>query len=238
MGDDIEVQAGNKPLSSEASIMADAINANVGASSPASLEKTSSSVDTPINSDSAPASPAKSSSASEHHHNDMAEMERRASAVQDLARSYSRVSGAPNDNPFLAGKDSPLNPNSENFNARKWAEAMVNMEGTSYRSAGVCFQDLNVHGYGETIDCQHDVLSAWRSLESVVRKVAGGGRRRRIDILRNFDGLVRSGEMLAVLGPPGSGCSTFLKTIAGEMNGIYADDAAYFNYQGTSKPVQ
>src|SRR5690606_30070578 len=121
----------------------------------------SSSVDTPINSDSAPASPVKTSSANEDYHDDMLEMERRASAVQDLARSYSRMSGAPNDNPFLAGEDSPLNPNSESFNARKWAKAMVSMEGPSYRSAGVCFQALNVHGYGETTDCQQDVLSAW-----------------------------------------------------------------------------
>lgn len=32
-----------------------------------------------------------------------------------------------------------------------------------------------------------------------------------------------------------SGCSTFLKTIAGEMNGIYVDDNSYLNYQGTQR---
>lgn len=30
-----------------------------------------------------------------------------------------------------------------------------------------------------------------------------------------------------------SGCSTLLKTLAGEMNGIYLDDASHLNYQGT-----
>jgi hypothetical protein len=29
-----------------------------------------------------------------------------------------------------------------------------------------------------------------------------------------------------------SGCTTFLKTIAGEMNGIHMSDDAYINYQG------
>lgn len=29
-----------------------------------------------------------------------------------------------------------------------------------------------------------------------------------------------------------SGCSTLLKTLAGEMNGIYLDDASHLNYQG------
>jgi ABC-type multidrug transport system ATPase subunit len=38
--------------------------------------------------------------------------------------------------------------------------------------------------------------------------------------------------MLVVLGPPGSGCTTFLKTIAGDYNGIFMDDSSYFNYQG------
>src|SRR5687768_15451219 len=38
--------------------------------------------------------------------------------------------------------------------------------------------------------------------------------------------------MLVVLGPPGSGCSTFLKSIAGETNGIYIDDSTYMNYHG------
>jgi ATP-binding cassette, subfamily G (WHITE), member 2, PDR len=45
----------------------------------------------------------------------------------------------------------------------------------------------------------------------------------KIQILRDFDGLVESGEMLVVLGRPGSGCSTFLKTISGEAHGFTVD---------------
>jgi ATP-binding cassette subfamily G (WHITE) protein 2 (PDR) len=104
------------------------------------------------------------------------------------------------------------------------------MDGVSYRSTGVCFQQLNVHGYGEATGYQKDVASVWLSLSSVARRVTGGGRQR-IDILRDFNGLVRNGEMLAVLGPPDSSCSTFPKTTAGEMSGIYVDNASYFNYQ-------
>lgn len=32
-----------------------------------------------------------------------------------------------------------------------------------------------------------------------------------------------------------SGCSTLLKTLAGEMNGIYMDDASHLNYQGKDR---
>jgi ATP-binding cassette subfamily G (WHITE) protein 2 (SNQ2) len=38
-------------------------------------------------------------------------------------------------------------------------------------------------------------------------------------ILQGFNGVVRPGEMVLVLGRPGSGCSTFLKTIANQRDG-------------------
>jgi ATP-binding cassette subfamily G (WHITE) protein 2 (PDR) len=60
-------------------------------------------------------------------------------------------------------------------------------------------------------------------------------RKRKVQILKGVDGVLESGEMLVVLGPPGSGCSTFLKTIAGEMNGIYLDEGADLNYRGESR---
>lgn len=34
--------------------------------------------------------------------------------------------------------------------------------------------------------------------------------------------------------PIHSGCSTFLKTLAGEMNGIYRSEESMLNYQGPS----
>ena len=40
--------------------------------------------------------------------------------------------------------------------------------------------------------------------------------------------------MLVVLGPPGSGCTTFLKTIAGEMSGLELDLESEINYMGLS----
>ena len=38
--------------------------------------------------------------------------------------------------------------------------------------------------------------------------------------------------MLVVLGPPGSGCTTMLKTLAGDRNGIYLDEGSELNYMG------
>lgn len=176
---------------------------------------------------------------------DAREQERRHSLVQALARQYTTQShaagadlgGGANANAFaIASQDeaSPLNPNGPNFNARAWAKAVVNLVaggGHQFRTSGVAFQDLSVYGFGTPTDYQKDVVNVWLEVVGLARRVLGHGKRR-IDILRDFDGVVRKGEMLVVLGPPGSGCSTFLKAIAGDHNGIYMDDKSYFNYQG------
>ncbi|KAG9253600.1 ABC-2 type transporter-domain-containing protein [Emericellopsis atlantica] len=170
-------------------------------------------------------------------------MERRHSAVQRIASRMSQQSAGDlhhdvrslfaNDDP-----DSVLNPASEHFNARSWAKAVAKRateDGTRLRRSGFCFQNLNVFGYGAETDYQKDVGNIWFSLPQMARGLFDKkGGQRRIDILRDFDGVVRNGEMLVVLGPPGSGCSTFLKTIAGETNGIYQDSSSYLNYQGIS----
>jgi len=77
-------------------------------------------------------------------------------------------------------------------------------------------------------------------------------RKRKVQILNGIDGVLESGELLVVLGPPGrfvsphlnwsgpdhqlmiipSGCTTMLKTIAGELNGIYLDESSQLNYRG------
>ncbi|CAK7202027.1 Multidrug resistance protein [Sporothrix eucalyptigena] len=173
-----------------------------------------------------------------------AEMQRRNSAVQALARQYTQqsqasgIAGGAHHNVFLSANEpnSPLNPASENFNGRAWAKAVVDMvsqDGHQFRTSGLSFQDLNVYGYGKPTDYQKDVFNVWLEAAGLARRLVGGGQRR-IDILRNFDGVVRKGEMLVVLGPPGAGCTTLLKTIAGETNGIYVDDKSFFNYQGMS----
>ncbi|KAJ4303905.1 Multidrug resistance protein [Collariella sp. IMI 366227] len=172
---------------------------------------------------------------------DAVEQGRRGSLVQALARQYtsqSNVHVPAGSNVFLASEDenSPLNPNGPYFNARAWAKTLVQNtvpEGHHMRSSGVAFQNLNVHGFGSATDYQKDVVNVWLEAVGLVRKLTGAAKRR-IDILRDFDGLVRKGEMLVVLGPPGSGCSTFLKTIAGDYNGIFIEEQSYFNYQGMS----
>ena len=54
-----------------------------------------------------------------------------------------------------------------------------------------------------------------------------------VHILNNFEGLVKAGEMLVVLGSPGSGCSTLLRCLSGETHGLKIGERSQINYQGT-----
>jgi len=164
---------------------------------------------------------------------------RRDREVLQLARRFTTESTRPGyENPLEAGKDSPLDPHSPNFKARAWAKSFMKLhqrdaEKYPERTAGVAFKNLNVHGYGAATDYQKSVGNIWLEAIGIARRILGVGQRR-IEILKDFDGLVHSGEMLVVLGPPGSGCSTFLKTITGETHGFVVDDKSYLNYQGST----
>ena len=59
----------------------------------------------------------------------------------------------------------------------------------------------------------------------------------KVEILRGCDGLIQRGELPLVLGRPGSGCTTLLKTITGETHGISIGKESQLNYQG-SRPVR
>ncbi|KIX04357.1 uncharacterized protein Z518_05225 [Rhinocladiella mackenziei CBS 650.93] len=160
--------------------------------------------------------------------------------IQRLARQYSRASTSEEGfHPFeAAGADSEVDPNSDNFNGRAWTKAMLRLQKQSGqdnvgRKAGFAFRNLSAFGYTKGSDFQKTVDNYLLAAVDVVRGFLGN-KGRRVDILRNFEGVVQPGEMLVVLGPPGSGCSTFLKTVAGETHGFNLGENSYINYQGIS----
>ncbi|KAJ5082688.1 ABC multidrug transporter C [Penicillium argentinense] len=173
--------------------------------------------------------------------NEIGDEEAVEAEVTRLARHLTRESTrfVDGENTFLDAKeDSALNPHSPNFKARDWMKnllAITSRDPERYpqRQAGVSFRNLSVHGYGSPTDYQKDVFNSVLQIGGLFRMMTGSGKQK-IQILRDFDGLVKSGEMLVVLGRPGSGCSTLLKTLAGEMNGIHKDDKSTMNYQGIS----
>ncbi|KAH7155772.1 ABC-2 type transporter-domain-containing protein [Dactylonectria estremocensis] len=156
--------------------------------------------------------------------------------ILELARRLTTQSHAAPGTLFPLPSDGPLNPNSPDFNARKWAKAFYELrtdtsEGNPPRTTGVAFKNLNVHGFGTDTDFQKSVGNIFLETGTMLKKLLYESQKR-VDILRDVEGVLHSGEMLAVLGPPGSGCSTFLKTLAGDTHGFHIDEAAELNYSG------
>lgn len=96
-------------------------------------------------------------------------------------------------------------------------------EGESAKKVGIVFKNLTVEGVGETVQFVKTLPDAivgtfgpdlYRLLSRFLPFLgaAGGGKRR--TLLHDISGVVRDGEMMLVLGRPGSGCSTFLKAVA------------------------
>lgn len=106
------------------------------------------------------------------------------------------------------------------------------------RHSGVVFRNLTVKGAGLGASLQPTVgdmfLGLPRFLANLFTKgpKAATGKPPVRDLLSNFDGCVRPGEILLVLGRPGSGCSTFLKTFCNQRAG-FVDVLGDVSYGGT-----
>lgn len=133
---------------------------------------------------------------------------------------------------------SHLDPKSPTFDARAWIKALIKLSETDPKAApsrflGVAFKKLSAYGWSTGTESQPTVSNIVVGIMSSLARLVGANRRgKRIDILRDFEGVIEQGELLLVLGPPGSGCSTLLKTLAGETLGFKVSDESYLNYRG------
>ena len=150
----------------------------------------------------------------------------------DIVRSASHAR-AHADVESINDADPSLDPTSPKFDARRWARVLLQAcaqdpERFPRPKAGVAYRNLKVHGFGSPTDYQKDVFNILLQAPLLLLQTLQN-RRRQVPILRGetadvgFDGLVNSGEMLLVLGRPGSGVTTLLKTVAGETSGLELD---------------
>lgn len=158
--------------------------------------------------------------------------------LERLATSRSRARresvAIPEEADAEAGSDPEMDPSSGSFNLLKWLERIIGelrKEGITPSQTGVAFQDLNVSGTGDALQLQQ-TIGSWFQAPLRLGEFFSFGKKPHKTILHGFDGLVRSGELLIVLGRPGSGCSTLLKTMTGELHGLHVDDKSLIHYKG------
>lgn len=137
---------------------------------------------------------------------------------------------------FSKAEASQLSPGTSDFSYQQWVRKVFQDPANSKKSdIGVAYRSLNVFGFGTPTDYQKTFANYPLAYFNRVLMLFRPRQRTRLDILQDVEGLVKSGEMLVVLGRPSSGCSTLLKTLAGQTHGLRVADEAEINYQGDGK---
>ena len=119
-------------------------------------------------------------------------------------------------------------------------------EGKSAKQIGVLYKNLTVKGIGASMMFTKTLPDAimgtfgpdlYQLVTRFVPKLRFGKGPPVKNLINDFSGALRAGEMMLVLGRPGSGCSTFLKVIANQRD-TYASVEGEVNYGGISAEKQ
>ncbi|KAL1796346.1 hypothetical protein ACET3X_004886 [Alternaria dauci] len=104
-------------------------------------------------------------------------------------------------------------------------------DGTGPLSPHVTLAWKDVSTYGDDVGkaTQQDALSIFTNLITMIRNSLKKPPEKRI--LHDIDGILAPGEMMLVLGPPSSGCTTLLKMLSGRIEG-YRKWSGSISYSG------
>ncbi|CAK7901811.1 pleiotropic ABC efflux transporter of multiple drugs Cdr1p [[Candida] anglica] len=172
-----------------------------------------------------------------------------STSIHQLARTISRAhladnasinstDSAPGKLPVSESNDPRLDPESPDFDSKFWVRNLRKIIDSDpkykFASLGVAYKGLRAHGIATDADYQSNLDNAiWKFLSQTVTNWKNRTNERgQFDILKPMDGLLRPGELTVVLGRPGAGCSTFLKTIACNTYGFHVDKNSIVSYDG------
>ncbi|KAJ7455204.1 pleiotropic drug resistance ABC transporter [Mycena galericulata] len=105
------------------------------------------------------------------------------------------------------------------------------------RELGVVFENLRVVGLGASASYQPTLGSILNPL-SIIESIQTLRHPPLRNILEGISGVVRPGEMLLVLGRPGSGCSTLLKTLTNQTDEYHSVSGAVHYDSLTPQQIQ
>ncbi|KAK6455693.1 multidrug resistance protein [Scheffersomyces xylosifermentans] len=158
-----------------------------------------------------------------------------------LIKYLSNMSSVPGVNPYTDSDINPsLDPNSESFNAKFWVKNLRKLHDSDPdyfkpSKLGIAYRDLRAYGVAADSDYQATVSNAfWKYAVEFLRNFRKQDQSRFFDILKPMDAIMKPGEVTVVLGRPGSGCSTLLKTISANTYGFHIGKESKITYDGLS----
>ncbi|CCD22577.1 ATP-binding cassette multidrug transporter PDR15 NDAI_0A04200 [Naumovozyma dairenensis CBS 421] len=141
-------------------------------------------------------------------------------------------------NPNDEGYNEHLDPNSDNFLSTAWVQNMANLAAADpefYKPYALdcTWKNLSASGDSADVSYQQTFLNmGWKLLTAGLREILPAKEGSTFQILKPMDGLLKSGELLVVLGRPGSGCTTLLKSISSNTHGFNVSKESIISYNG------
>ncbi|KAI0001405.1 ABC-2 type transporter-domain-containing protein [Xylariaceae sp. FL0662B] len=156
---------------------------------------------------------------------------RRSEAAEDLSRRHTRQTAGGHTDSGVVGVDGDKEEGDFELGTfMRDGHFERRAESGSAKRVGVIYKNLTVKGVGSTTSFVRTVPDAiigtfgpdlYRNLSRFVPFLRPGKTETRT-LIRDFVGCVRDGEMMLVLGRPGSGCSTFLKAVSNSRESFAA----------------
>ncbi|KAK9456593.1 ABC-2 type transporter-domain-containing protein [Dipodascopsis uninucleata] len=140
---------------------------------------------------------------------------------QDAEKFQRRVAETSNNLSKKNAAEAYDDLSSDDFDFQRILKTFVQKEkdqGVKRRSVGVMFKDLTARGVDQAASFAPSIGEVIRSTLNFPGYIKSKMNLPLRNIIEDFNGLVCKGEMLLVLGRPGSGCSTLLKCCAGEID--------------------
>ncbi|GMM27622.1 hypothetical protein DAMA08_003380 [Martiniozyma asiatica (nom. inval.)] len=163
-----------------------------------------------------------------------------------LLRTLTSMSQVPGINPLEDHVDPRLDPNSDQFESKFWVKncrKLIESDLDYYKptTLGFAYKNLVARGVSSDADYQSTVDNAFfkAGRDFYLNTLRKNDNSRYFDILKSMDGLIKPSTLTVVLGRPGSGCSTFLKTVASQTYGFHVDKDSVLSYDGlTPKDIE
>ncbi|ESW97055.1 hypothetical protein KL918_000666 [Ogataea parapolymorpha] len=166
--------------------------------------------------------------------------ESKSGGGDDLIRTLTSMSQVPGVEPSTAD-DPRLDPFSDSFDSKFWvknARKLMQSDPDHYKptSLGIAYKNLRVQGIASDADFQPTVLNIGlkKARDFYYDYFRRNDESRYFDILKPMDALMKPGTVTVVLGRPGAGCSTLLKTISSHTYGLKVDKESVISYDGLS----
>lgn len=154
---------------------------------------------------------------------------------QELSRVLTSLSQRSTGRISIADPNDPaIDPTSDKFDLAKFLRSIrhyLEDEGVELKQLSVVYKNLDVYGSGAALQLQKTVSDLFLAPFRLGEYISFGKKDRK-RILHNFDGIIKAGELCVVLGRPGSGCSTLLKGLTGELHGLELGEESLIHYNG------